>query len=189
MAVTAITVERPLLTSGNLLKPGGWSAPRDQRVEIALVTGADDDEIRITPTEEEFLTLPPYIVGEVPEQDGNWDLPPEVVAEDLETRASALIGGSYEPLRDELENRGPDERHLSGGAPVWRREPHTHLGDLDRVLFDDTNNAVTGLVVRRGRLFHHDVLLPVSYIGEIMDDLVHVDLSDAAWQSLEAYVP
>ncbi|HZS89817.1 MAG TPA: hypothetical protein VFE42_20295 [Chloroflexota bacterium] len=189
MAVTAIAVERPLLTSGNLLKPGGWTAPRDQRVEMALVTGADDDEIRITPTEDEFLALPPYIVGEVAEQGEAWDLPPQIVAEDLGARASALLGGAYEPLVDEVENRGPDERHLSAETPVWRHEPHTQLGELDRVLYDDETNAVTGLVVRRGLLFHHDVLLPASYIVEVLDDLVHVDLSDEAWQSLEEYVP
>jgi hypothetical protein len=189
MVLTAIAVERPLLTSGNLLKPGGWTAPRDQRVEIALVTGAEDDEIRITSTEEEFLALPPYIVGEVPEEGEAWDLPPQVVAEDLGARASALLGGAYEPLVDEVENRGPDERHLSGDTPVWRQEPHTHLGDLDRVLYDDETNAVTGLVVRRGRLFHQDVLIPASSIAELLDDLIHVDLTDGALQSLQEHVP
>jgi hypothetical protein len=188
MVLTAIAVERPLLTSGNLLKPGGWSSPRDQRVELAEVTGAEDDEIRITHTEEEFLALPPYIVGSMPE-DGDPDLPPQVVAEDLAARASALLGGAYEPLLDEVENRAPDERHLSGDAPVWRHEPHTHLGDLDRVLYDDETNAVTGLVVRRGRLFHHDVLIPASSIAELLDDLVHIDLTDGALQSLQEYAP
>jgi sporulation protein YlmC with PRC-barrel domain len=51
---TAITVERGLIESGNLLKPGGWTMPRDQRVEIGAVLGADEGKVRISLTEEEF---------------------------------------------------------------------------------------------------------------------------------------
>ena len=188
--VTAITGERPLLESGNVLKPGGWSMPRDQRVPISAVTGTDERDARIGLTKEEFLAMPPYVIGEIPEPDGEWTPPPEFVAEDVTTRASALLGGAlYEPPRDEIENRGPTERHLSGGSAVWRHEPHTHLGDVDRVIMDDVTNAVTGLVVRSGVVFHHDVIMPMERVVELLDDLVHVEISEDTWHTLAAYKP
>ena len=189
-AVTAIAVERPLVESGNLLKPGGWEMPRDVRVPIDVVAGADEHELRISLAEEEFLALPPYVIGEVPEPDGEWKPPPEFQAEDVAMRVGALLGGGlYEPPHDDVENRSPTERHLSHGAAVWRREPHTHLGDLDRVLMDEASHQVTALVVRRGRVFRHDVALPVRYVVDLLDDLLHVDIPEAEWDALEEYRP
>ena len=186
--VTAITGERRLLESGNLLKPGGWTMPRDQRVPIAAITGADEDEVRVSLTEQEFLALPPYVLGETPEPDAGWTPPGGFVAEDITMRAGSMLGGGlYDPPHDEVENRGPNDRHLSGGCAVWRREPHTHLGSVDRVEMDDASNAITALVVRRGVVFTRDVVLPVRHVVDILDDLVHVDIDDAAWRQLAVY--
>ena len=187
--VTAITVQRRLMESGNLLKPGGWDAPRDLVVPFAQVTGADEDEARLSLTEDEFLALSPYVIGVTPEPDRTWTPPPGYQAEDVTMRAGALLGGGlYEPPHDEQENRGPSERHVSRGAAVWRRTPHEHIGDLDRVLMDDLSNAVDGLVVRRGALFTHDVVVPARAIDDLLDDLVHVDIHDDL-RSLQEYRP
>jgi len=190
-AVTAVTVRRGLLETGNLLKPGGLEKPRDLIVPIAAVVGADEDEIRITITEEEFLALPPYIVGDRPEPDGEWTPPPGYETEDAVMRLGAGLGGSvYRPPHDEQENRGPNERHLSHGAAVWSRDPHEHIGDLDRVLMDDASNLVAGLVVRRGVIFTHDVVVvPAQYIVDLLDDLVHVDLPASVRDGLREYRP
>lgn len=186
--VTAITVQRGLLDSGNLLKPGGWSKSRDVRVEIAAVTGADENEVRINYTRDEFLALPPYVLGTVAEPEAGWTPPTGFEVEDAVTRTSAMLGGAvYLPPTDEVENRGPDERHVSGGSAVWRREPHHHLGDLDRVIMDDETNALTALVARHGVLFPQDTVVPAAYIVDILDDLVHVDLTDAQQAALQEY--
>jgi sporulation protein YlmC with PRC-barrel domain len=188
--VTAIAVERPLIESGNLLKPGGWEKPRDVRVPIDLVAAADEHKLHLSLAEKDFLALPPYVIGDVPEPDGEWNPPPEFRAEDVSMRVGTLLGGGlYEPPHDEVENRSPTERHLSHGAAVWRREPHTHLGDLDRVLMDEASHQVTVLVVRRGLVFGHDVALPMRYVVDLLDDLVHVDIPEAEWDALEEYRP
>ena len=175
--VIAVTVRRRLMESGNLLKPGGWDAPRDLKVPFTQVTGADEDEARLSLTEEEFLALPPYIIGDVPEPEPGSPPPPGFRAEDITMRVGALLGGAlYEPPHDEQENRGPSERHVSQGSGVWRGTPHEHIGDLDRVLMDDVSNAVAGLVVRRGALFTHEVVVPARAITVLLDDLVHVEL-------------
>jgi hypothetical protein len=100
---------------------------------------------------------------------------------------AALAAGLYESPHDEKENRGPSERHLSAETAVWRREPHTHLGGLDRVLMDDETNMAAALVLRRGVVFKHDVVLPIRYVVEVFDDLVHVDIAETDWDSLVRY--
>lgn len=187
--VTAVTVQRRLMESGNLLKPGGWDAPRDLKVPFAQVTGADEDEVRLSLTEDEFLALPPYVIGDAPEPNRSWTPPPGYRAEDITMRAGALLGGGlYEPPHEEQENRGPSERHVSHGAAVWRRAPHEHIGDIDRVLMNDVSNVVAGLVVRRGALFTHEVVAPARAIDALLDDLVHLDLPGDLG-SLEEYRP
>lgn len=187
-AITALAVQRYLLESGNLLKPGGWEASRDKVLPIAVVTGADEDAVRISLTREEFLALPPYVVGDIPEPESGWTPPPEFRAEDVAMRAGSLLGGGlYDPPHDEVENRGPNDRHLSDGSAVWRREPHTHLGDVDRVLMDDTTNTATALVVKSGVFFKHETVLPMRYVVDLLDDLVHVDIPEAEWERLEEY--
>lgn len=183
--VTAVTIQRRLIESGNLLKPGGWEKPRDLIAPFTAVTGADDGEVRLSLTEQEFLALPPYVIGEVPESTEGWSA--TYKADDVSMRASTLLGGVYSAPEQEQDNRGPNERHLSHGAPVWRREPHTHLGDLDRVLMDDETNAVTALVVRHGVLFARDTVLPLRYMVDLLDDLVHVAIPDAEWDALQEY--
>ncbi len=190
LRVAAVTVERPLRESGNLLKPGGWTKPRDKVVALDRISSAREHEVALSMTRDEFLAAPDYITGSDPQPDGEWTPPASFAAEDVTMRASNLLGGAlYVPPHDDVENRGPDDRHLSTEAAVWRREPHTHLGDVDGVVIDGSSNTVSALLVRRGRLFGHEVRLPVAHIVEIFDDLIHVDLSDAQLRTLEAGKP
>ncbi len=183
--VTAITVRRRLLESGDLLKPGGWDRPRDLRVTIDAVTGADEAETRVSLTEEEFLAQPPYTTTEG--ADPATSQPAGVEAEGIATQVSAALGGNYAAAHDEIENRTPAERHVGHDTRVWDRDPHTHVGDLDAVLMDDVNNRITGLVVRQGVLFSHDVLVPGNYYADLEDDLIHIDIPSGDVHALPPY--
>lgn len=184
-AVTAITVRRRLLESGDLLKPGGWDRPRDLRVAIGAVTGADETEARVSLSEEEFRALPPYTTAEG--ADPARSQPAGVEVEEIATQVSAALGGNYAVAHDETENRTPSERHVGHDARVWERDPHTHVGDLDAVLMDDVNNRITGLVVRQGVLFSHDVLVPGNYYADLEDDLIHIDIPTGDIHALPPY--
>ena len=63
-------------------------------------------------------------------------------------------------------------------AMGWRIEPHTHIGDVDRILIDEQTREIEALVVRRGVVFSHDVILPIHYVVEVLDDIAHVNISD-----------
>jgi hypothetical protein len=187
--ITAITVQRGLIDSGNLLKPGGWEKPRDLVVSMVHVARVQRDKVMLRLTEEEFLSLPPYVTGDVPDQEMG-SPSPRFIAEDLAMRAGAMLGGSiYEPRRVDIENRAPGEHHVSHETKVWQRDPHTHIGDLDRIFIEDDPNRITSLVVRRGLLGKHEVIIPSASIIETFDDLLHVEMSPDELNELQDYTP
>jgi hypothetical protein len=79
------------------------------------------------------------------------------------------------------------EREILNDAPVWRLEPHTHVGDIERVLVDEETDEIKELVIRRGAFFGEDVVLPMDFVTEIQDGVVHVQLTDEELHGLQTY--
>ena len=74
-------------------------------------------------------------------------------------------------------------------APVWRLEPFSHIGDVERVLIDQETDEIVALVIRRGVLFHHEVVVPIDYVTEVLDGFINVRIGDKELEKLEAYHP
>jgi hypothetical protein len=98
---------------------------------------------------------------------------------------ASLLTGIAVPA--ETVRKASFEREILNDAPVWRLEPHTHIGDVERVLVAEDTDEIEELVIRRGVLFHEDVVLPIDYVTEIQDGVVHVQMSDAELRGLQAY--
>ena len=79
------------------------------------------------------------------------------------------------------------ERHILNDAPVWRAEPHTHVGDVERVLIDDTTDEIEALVIKRGVVFTTDVVLPMRYVTEIRDGMIRAQISEDELKALEEF--
>ncbi|MEK7247147.1 MAG: PRC-barrel domain-containing protein, partial [Chloroflexota bacterium] len=62
-----------------------------------------------------------------------------------------------------------------------------HIGDVERVLIDDETNVIAGLVIRRGVLFHEEVVLPMQYVTEVRDGAIIAHISDEALENLTPY--
>ena len=75
---------------------------------------------------------------------------------------------------------------VAEGSGVWRIEPHEKLGEVDRLLLD-ANGAVAAFVIKRGFILKRDVILPVRYVSELLDDIVRVDIADSEIEQLRAY--
>ena len=45
------------------------------------------------------------------------------------------------------------------------------VGDVERVIFDADSNRITGIVIRRGWLLKHEVVLDASYIVEVVGEI------------------
>jgi uncharacterized protein YrrD len=79
------------------------------------------------------------------------------------------------------------ERSILNDAPVWRVEPPVHIGNVESVLIDAETDQLTGLVIHRGVLFPHEVFLPMRYVTEIRDGIIHAALTDEALDALEKH--
>jgi uncharacterized protein YrrD len=65
--------------------------------------------------------------------------------------------------------RPPEQRlEIRPGSPVLAR--NDEIGKVDRVVIDPDTSEIVGLVVRRGLLLSHDVLLPIETITEATPD-------------------
>jgi sporulation protein YlmC with PRC-barrel domain len=169
----------------------GFGNPKIISVDIGQLRKADGESVDLALTEADFRKLPLY------EHEHFFALPQdEQPPEDKTPRrlwdvgltvATALAGlGTGLAVPAEHFARAPFERHILDDAPVWRDEPNQHIGDVERVLVDDKTNVMVGLVIRRGVLFHHEVVLPMQYVTEVRDGAIIAHLSD---EDLERLTP
>ncbi len=63
------------------------------------------------------------------------------------------------------------------GAPV-KSEDNKKIGEIDRVVIDPSDEAITHVVVNKGLLFKEDKLVPISMVAMIDDGEVHLRATD-----------
>jgi sporulation protein YlmC with PRC-barrel domain len=174
----------------------GFGAPELISVPIDQMEDAGEDKVVLRATDAEFQQFPEYVEhdftpapapverAEPAEHTGPaqflWNTGAAIVAS-----LTGITTGIAVPA--ETVRKASFERTILNDAPVWRSEPHTHVGDVERVLVDEETDEIRDLVIRRGGLFHHDVVLPVHFVTEILDGVVHVQLTDEELGSLQAY--
>jgi sporulation protein YlmC with PRC-barrel domain len=170
----------------------GFGSPRLLDVPIGLMESATDEDVLLSCDRAALEEMPPYAEQsffEAPRErtkepggGGNllWNTGLAIAAS-----LSSLLTGIAVPA--EHFRRARFERHILNDAPVWREEPHTHIGDVERVLVDEERDEIQALVVRRGVLFPHDVVLPIGYVTEILDGLIHVRITDDEIEKLARF--
>lgn len=109
------------------------------------------------------------------------------------SRFVASIPGELGPgvMTDTLA-KSPDEVDIAKNSPVWRLDPHQKIGEVEHLIFDDRTRKLTALVIRRGLVFMHDVVLPARYITEVVEALggiVRVEINDDDLEQLRKYRP
>ncbi len=186
LALTHIVVDVGFLRSGHALWEG-LGREYDRVVPIEAVQGASDKRVNLRLAAAAFREAPEY-TDESFEQPhdlmpGRFDIPD--LATRVEAVAAAISRGAFWIV--EKLNKSPNEVDIKEGTPVWRQEPHEKLGEVDRVLIDPQTGRTTAFVIRRGFLSKRDVVLPVRYLAEVFDDLLHVDISDADLDGLREY--
>ena len=191
--VEAIVVEEGLIESGNALAPGGWDKPRGRLVPASMIATSDDRRVIVACDEKMFETLPLF------EQEHALPLAEEAtlghprfhVGELIRyiSSAAGLGGAPYLPPESITFAKSPEDAEIAEETPVWRKEPHEEVGEVERVLFDDASDRVAALVMRRKGLRGERVRLPISCIADIQDGVVHVTLTDDELDALEPYTP
>ena len=161
----------------------------DRILPVEAMTSVGDDRVEVNLTAEQFEFAPEYSSEffEAPQDmsPGEFDIPD--VANRLQQAAAMMnsVSGAWQVQR---MNRPLDALDIREGLGVWRGDPHTKVGDVERGLFDAETGRLQALVVKRGFILHHDVVLPARYITEVIDDVsVRVDISDEEIAQLRRY--
>ena len=170
----------------------GFGAPQLVEVPIAQMADAQEEKVLLECDQQQFRSLPVYVeraYTQPPVSDAGgrgagpghllWNVGMAIAG------ALASMGGIAVPA--ETFRKARFERHILNDAPVWRSEPHSHIGDVERVLIDEETEEIQALVVRRGALFSHDVVLPIDYVTEILDGVIHVRISDEEVERLREF--
>jgi sporulation protein YlmC with PRC-barrel domain len=187
--LTHIVVDTGVLRSGEALWKGGWGIAHDRIVPIGAVESATSDEVRLTMAADDFRDVSVDYADEyfVPVPDLAPGRPDE---SDLARIAMSIPGEPGPYAMEQVTVVPPHEAEINKDSPVWRLRPHQKLGEVERVVFDARTKRITALVVRRGFVFHRDVVLPIDRVVEVVGPgLVHVDIDDDALKALPEFEP
>ncbi len=151
---------RIVVNTGPFFPAPGFGAPTLVSVPIEEIADAREKQVILKCTKRKFSRMPTYA-------DWSFTKPP--------------TPGVWRMDKARFDHEITQDTH------VWRTEPHTHIGDVDRVLADELTREIEALVIRRGVFFGHDVILPIHYVSEVLDDLVHVAISDDELMQLQEF--
>ena len=188
LRVTHVVVDIGFLRSGRAIWQGGLGLDYDRVVNIGDVAGASTERVDLGLTAEQFKDLPEYTpeTYEDPKDfsPNEYDLP-DVVTQ--LTHLSSIFASTPGQWLYENLQKSDDAVDIVEGTPVWRREPHEKLGDVKQLILDEASGQVRALVIARGLIFKHEVVLPIRHVVELFDDLLHVDIADKDLEALQAY--
>ena len=187
LEITHVVVDTGILRSGTPLWEGGWGLSHDRVVPFGALARASSEETLLTMTADEFRDLSVNYDTEVfspwpDEKPGRLDM--------SDLRRFSVPGAPSALLVSDIFAKAPDEVDIRKDSAVWRLNPHQKIGEVDRIEYDEATKKVTQLVIRRGHFFTKDVVLPVSYIVEvveILEGVVRVDIDDTALAALAEF--
>jgi sporulation protein YlmC with PRC-barrel domain len=189
--VTHVVVDPGLVESGNFLAPGGWERPRSRIVPVTLIASADDKGVRLSCDEAQFKQLPLFESDRYVEIEPSSGQPARFrMGELVRYLASAFgLGGApyISPDTAISLNEAPGSAAIAEGTPVWRREPHEEVGEIERVLVDEQTQRVRAFVMRRKGRGSKRVELPVAQVHDVENGIVHITLSDRDLDALRPY--
>jgi uncharacterized protein YrrD len=184
--LTHVVVDTGIFRSGEALWKGGWGMSHDRVVPLAAVASATSNEIHITMSADEFKELAAdyseeYFVRVADEKPGAPD------ASDLQRFVMSIPGEPGPYLLRQAVALHPEQAEIRKDSPVWRLNPHQKIGEVERVIYDESTGKVDGLVITRGFVFTKEVVLPIRDVVEVVADIVRVDIDDDALKSLPEF--
>lgn len=183
--LTHIAVDTGILRSGEPLWKGGWGLSHDRLIPLGVVSSADDANVRLSMTAEEFRDLSVDYIAErfatIPDDEPGW---PDW--SDVRRIANSIPGEPGPYFMYEVMAKPAGAVDIKKDSPVWRMNPHEQIGEVDGLVVDDSG-AVRAIVVRRGLFFKKDVDLPLDYVTEIVADIVRVEIDDDALNALPVH--
>lgn len=182
-----------VINAGPHFPEPGFGSPELREVPIDSVEDAGEEKVVLRCSRKEFGGLPAHVETDFapasapPASPEKEDAAHRLWNIGVALAASLANSATGIAMPAETVRKASFGREILNDAPVWRVEPHTHIGDVERVLVDEDTEEIRDLVIRRGALFHQDVVLPMDYVTEILNGVIHVQISDDALRGLQAY--
>jgi sporulation protein YlmC with PRC-barrel domain len=180
LEITHLVIDPGLLHRGESLWAGGWGNPSERVIPVGVLEDEVGDPNHVTMSAAEFRDL-------TVKYDSVYTKPnPSVMAAIM----SSMPGGLGPNVSYDVMAKEPDEVDIAEGSAVWRLKPHQKIGEVERVLFNEETLRIQALVIRRGHIFSHEVILPARYIVEVIEILqgvVRVAITDDQLRALEPY--
>jgi sporulation protein YlmC with PRC-barrel domain len=148
--------------SGRALAPGAGMLVSEVIVPLNAIESANESGIRLNLDKRATRALPPYLSYKYRALERG----------DGFRYAAALAGGSLGvgpmfPLLQETADKAEGEIEIRKGENVMIGHAGQKLGTVEDVLFDE--GELFGIVVRRGGLFGHDVVVQVRFLDRSDD--------------------
>jgi sporulation protein YlmC with PRC-barrel domain len=83
-------------------------------------------------------------------------------------QTSATVSGTPAFIQDKDSVEDPDEPTIATGMPVYDSLGQ-HIGDVESVSIDQDSEKITWIVVRGGRFFAREQMIPASVIKSVTD--------------------
>jgi len=173
----------------------GFGSPKLVAVPIEEMADAREKKVILKCTKQKFSQMPEHARYSFTPPSASWQGPKGLSERVAVWNVGAALAASLGRLASgvavtwEAIRKGRFEQQILHNAPVWRIEPHRHIGDVDRVLVDEVTEEIVALVIRRGTLFRHEVTLPIQYVTEVLDGVIHVRIRDSELEQLTEFHP
>lgn len=169
----------------------GWLLPHDVVVPIQRVASAGEDALRVNATVEEVSAMPPFSLGQFAEPPQDWIPPAGIAAATYLFPASPYLVGAFElpnvpdPPASADKDEPPSTTDIGADTPVHCIDGVG--GHVDRLLTDGSSDRMTHVVVKRGHLLTHDVVVPAARIARIDELGVHLSCSTGELEAMPRF--
>ncbi len=178
----------------------GFLFTEDKIIPMGLIESANDERVTLGGTESDITSLLPfeethYLPLDEPEAGIaeyplGWASPYywyEPMGGEIPYANFEAGTGYNHPYRSETEQNIPEDTiALNEGARVITANGQ-HIGSIKRVFINPENNQATYFIIAEGLIFKEQKLIPVSWIREIKQDEIRLNVGMAIVNKLPEY--
>jgi sporulation protein YlmC with PRC-barrel domain len=181
--VAYVVVRPPEMEITDIVVSTGPILGRDIVVPRNAVSGVEDGKICLSVDKDQVGRYPNYVDIDYTQPPADWIAPPGLT---YPAGGMLVPQGMYTPEIASVEVNVPAGTvGLHQGMDVESSDGH-RVGSIDALDTDASSGDVTGLIVKHGFLFTHDVRIPATDVAEAEGDRVTLRLSKDEVQRLEA---
>jgi uncharacterized protein YrrD len=168
----------------------------DKVVPMEMIETADEEQVRLREDAGDLESLPDFIVEEFIPIEGEWGsstdawgyVPPFFWYPPLgQAHPLGYPGYPVPPYKVETERNVPDYTvSLKEGADVLSADGDK-VGEVSRVILDPDTDRVTHFLISEGLLFKERKLIPLHWVGEVVENEVRLAVDSALLERVPDY--